>query len=271
MIKRFSEDIDLAIDRKIFEFDGDLTKRQIKKLRKASSLFVRNELYAQLSKAIRESPLNGHCQIEPQPDGVGDDTYPEPRRIMIRYLSIFEDAMDYLSPTVVIEAGARSLLEPHKEVIISSLLESAFPNIDATIEDVVVKTALVEKTFLEKTFLLHELFSTSNGKNALRRSRHIYDLYMMMQKGVQNIAIKDDGLWESIRHHRSLLTSVQGVDYSPDVRNRICLIPPKEYIDYWQKDYEYMARTMIYGERPSFENLINSMRMLEASFRKHNI
>lgn len=271
LINRFSEDIDLAIDRKVFEYDGDLTKRQIKKLRKVSSLFVRDELYAQLGKAIEESPLNGYCQAEPQPDGVGDDTYPEPRRILIRYRSIFEETLNYLSPTVVIEAGARSLLEPYKEVRIESLMELTFPTIDTTVANVVVKTSLAEKTFLEKAFLLHELFSTANGKDAQRRSRHIYDLYMMMQKGVHQSAIKDDELWESIRHHRSILTSVQGVDYSKDVRDRICLVPPEEFVSSWLKDYDDMAGAMIYGECPNFEKLIDGMKVLEGLFRNHKI
>ena len=45
LINRFSEDIDLAIDRNVFELDGELTKKQVKKLRKASSIFVRDELF----------------------------------------------------------------------------------------------------------------------------------------------------------------------------------------------------------------------------------
>ncbi len=44
LIHRFSEDIDLAIDRSLFGLDGDLTKKQLKKLRKESSLFVKDKL-----------------------------------------------------------------------------------------------------------------------------------------------------------------------------------------------------------------------------------
>lgn len=270
LISRFSEDIDLAIDRKVFEYEGDLTKRQIKKLRKSSSLFVKEELFAELVKSIEESPLHGQCRIEVQPDGVGDDTYPEPRRIMIKYRSLFEEEQNYLSPTVIVEAGARSLLEPYKEVKVSSLLASAFPQLDATVADVLVRTTLAEKTFIEKAFLLHELFSTANGKNAMRRSRHIYDLYMIMQKGIHDKAIIDDELWETIRHHRSILTSVQGVDYSPDIRDRICLVPPQECVGSWLKDYEDMASAMIYGERPTFEKLIETMGKLEKLFRERS-
>lgn len=41
LIERFSEDIDLAIDRSQFGLEGDLTKKQLKGLRKASSISVR--------------------------------------------------------------------------------------------------------------------------------------------------------------------------------------------------------------------------------------
>lgn len=44
LISRFSEDIDLAIDRSIFGLEGDLTKKQLKRLRKAASLFVKDVL-----------------------------------------------------------------------------------------------------------------------------------------------------------------------------------------------------------------------------------
>ena len=222
LICRFSEDIDVAIDRTAFELDGDLTKKQVKKLRKASSLFVRDTLYRQLLEAVNQTSLKDLCQIEPEPDGEGDSTYPEPRSIFIRYKSIFDDKLDYIPPVVKVEAGARSLLEPYTETTITSMVEEVLPSISTTISDVVVKTAIAEKTFLEKAFLLHELFSVNNSVEARRRSRHIYDLYMMMQQGIAGG---------------------------------------------WKKDYEIMTGTMIYGDRPAFDVLMESMRNLELLFK----
>ena len=91
---------------------------------------------------------------------------------------------------------------------------------------------------------------------------------MMMQKGIANKAIPNDELWETIHHHRSTLTSLNGVDYTPDIRRRIQLVPPLECRGGWKKDYEEMATAMIYGERPSFEVLMESMKTLEIEFRK---
>ena len=166
-----------------------------------------------------------------------------------------------------VEAGARSLLEPYAETIITSIIEETLPTINTTIANIKVKTAIAEKTFLEKSFLLHELFSVNNKVEARRRSRHIYDLHMMMQQGIAEKAIPNDELWQTIHHHRSTLTSMQGVDYTPDIRDRIQLLPPIECRDDWKKDYEIMTGAMIYGKRPAFEFLMESMSHLKLLFK----
>lgn len=90
---------------------------------------------------------------------------------------------------------------------------------------------------------------------------------MMMQQGIADNAVPNDELWQTIHHHRSTLTSMQGVDYMPDIRKRIRLVPPMECRDGWKKDYEIMTETMIYGERPAFGVLMESMRNLELRFK----
>lgn len=267
-INRFSEDIDLAIDRSLFDLDGELTKKQVKKLRKESSMFVREELFGQLCEAIASTPLYGLCEIEAQPDGVGDSTYPEPRIIYVKYASLFSDKIDYILPVVKIEAGARSLLEPTLNVAIKSLVDVALPSITTSLVDVEVRTAVAEKTFLEKCFLLHELFSRGVAVSANRRSRHLYDLHMMMRKGIDKRAVSDDELWNTIHHHRSTLTSISGVDYTPDIRSRIVLTPPAECVEDWKSDYQAMQGSMIYNNPPSFEELLQNMAELEMAFKK---
>ena len=268
LISRFSEDIDLAIDRAVFELEGDLTKKQVKKLRKASSLFVRDTLYQQLVEAVNQTSLKDLCQIEPEPDGEGDATYPEPRSIFIRYKSVFDDKLDYIPPVVKIEAGARSLLEPYAETSITSIVEETLPSINTTISNVMVKTAIAEKTFLEKAFLLHELFSVNSKVEARRRSRHIYDLHMMLLQGIAEKAIPNNELWQTIQHHRSTLTRMQGVDYTLDIRKHIQLVPPMECRDDWKRDYEIMIGAMIYGESPVFEVLMDSLKKIEVMFKE---
>ena len=267
VIRRFSEDIDLAIDPSIWGFEGDLTKKQIKRLRKASSIFVRDELCQSLQRAVTETGMKKWLLVEADPDGEGDGTYPEPRVIHIRYRSLFDEDLPYLHSEVKLEVGARSLLEPTAEATVTSIVEDALP-ISTIVKQVVIPTALAEKTFLEKAFLLHELFSSQTSREANRKSRHLYDLAQMMSTDIATRAIANDELWNTIHHHRELFTSMSGVDYTPDIRKRIRLLPPDDVMDDWYNDYKDMQSSMIYGEKPSFEELIEKMRELENLF--HN-
>lgn len=269
-ISRFSEDIDLAVDRSLFDLEGDLTKKQIKKLRKASSIFVREDFYNALSDAIGQYELSALCTIRAEQDGEGDDTYPEPRKIWITYKSVVQGELDYLKPVVMLEIGARSLSEPYAMNKVRSLIEENFPTIQTTVIDSDIATAVAGKTFLEKVFLLHELFSVpGHGTGANRKSRHLYDLYQMMDKDFAVAAVKDDELWETIRHHREIFTSVRDMDYSPDVRKRIELVPREDINAVWERDYAEMLANMIYGSnKPTFKQIIEKMQVLQDRFRQ---
>ena len=270
VIRRFSEDIDLAIDPSIWGFEGNLTKKQIKRLRKASSIFVRDELSHLLQEAVSETGMEKWLQVDADPDGEGDGTYPEPRVIHIRYKSIFDEDLPYLHSEVKLEVGARSLLEPTAKAAVTSVIEDVLP-ISTTIKQVMIPTALAEKTFLEKAFLLHELFSSQSSREANRKSRHLYDLAQMMNSDIAARAIADDDLWNTIHHHRELFTSMSGVDYTPDIRKRIRLLPPDDVIDDWRKDYKDMQSSMIYGEKSTFTELMEKMRELENLFHNTKI
>lgn len=267
LIDRFSEDIDLAIDRSQFGIEGDLTKKQLKALRKESSLFVRDVFSVDIKSAIENAGLSGLCIVEAEPDGEGDKTYPEPRKIHVKYQSVLNQPLPYLSPEVMLEVGARSLIEPYRMVKVESFVTQNTP-IDTSVAEVAIPMAEPRKTFLEKAFLLHELFSTGKFRKAERKSRHMYDLEKMMKRPEILSAIKDDELWNSIHHHREVFTPLRDVDYTPDIRDRICLIPPENCIADWKSDYQSMCESMIYENDPlSFESLMERMKELEAAFR----
>lgn len=269
LIERFSEDIDLSVNYEYFGLTDEPTKKQLKKLRKSSSLFVREALVNTLVDQIERYGLKDQLTITVEPDGEGDSTYPEPRHIYIQYQSVLPVFLDYIKPTITLEVGARSLMEPSVEIPVKTIIQEALPQINTDVVPVNVTTAAPQKTFLEKAFLLHELFSVEHDTlPAKRRSRHLYDLNRMMDRDFAVAAVRDDVLWEHIRHHRERFTSMLGVDYSGDIRNRICLVPPEKHIEDWKKDYQYMCDSMIYGEKPTFTELIESIRELERRFRE---
>jgi len=266
LIHRFSEDIDLAIDRSLFGLDGDLTKKQLKKLRKESSLFVKDRLSIDIKESLNQYNLDQYCDVIPEPNGEGDGTYPEPRKIHIAYKSVFDADDGYLRPEVLLEVGARSLFEPTSQATVKSMI-SENSEIKTSVADTMITCAVPQKTFLEKAFLLHELFTTEMGMKANRKSRHLYDLeHLMAHKEILS-AVNNAELWETIRHHREVFTSIRGVDYTPDIRRRIILIPPKEYESEWRKDYDAMQKTMIYGDEMSYDELISRIGQLQELFR----
>ncbi len=266
LIHRFSEDIDLAIDRSLFGLEGDLTKKQLKKLRKESSLFVKDKLATDITESLNQYNLDQYCEVIPEPDGEGDGTYPEPRKIHIAYKSVFDIGDGYLRPEVLLEVGARSLFEPTSQATVKSII-SEKSEIKTSIADAMVTCAVPQKTFLEKAFLLHELFTTDMGMKANRKSRHLYDLEHLMAREEILSAVNNAELWETIRHHREVFTSVGGVDYTPDVRQRIVLVPPKKFETEWRKDYDAMQKSMIYGDEMSYEDLISKIGQLQELFR----
>lgn len=268
LIERFSEDIDLAINPAYFGLTDLPTKKQIKSLRKRSSLFVAQELAGLLQQALDDAGLSGECRLEVQPDGEGDGTYPEPRVISLCYRSLYEESsISYVQPIVKLEVGARSLIEPTEEIICRSMVSEVLPVEDY--KNVAISVAAPQKTFLEKVFLLHELFSIERESlSANRRSRHLYDIERMMDKPFAIAAVKDDALWEHIRQHRMAFTAMAGVDYNEHMRSELCLTPPERWMREWKEDYQRMSGTMIYGEKLPFEQLIARMKELEERFRE---
>lgn len=268
LIERFSEDIDIAIDPAAYGLEGDLTKKQLKTLRKRSSLYVKEVLTPALQEGLRKYGLAEYLSVEVEPDGAGDATYPEPRRIFIKYPSLLQEKYSYIKDVVVLEIGSRSLMEPTVSLNIRSLIENQFPTISTSPVNSPILTAAPAKTFVEKLCLLHELFSIERESIiANRRSRHLYDLERMMDLDFAKQAMTDDALWESIQHHRSVYTSMRDVDYSVDFRKHLVLCPPVHVLSAWEEDYRRMCETMIYGDRLPFDQLIARLHELEQRFK----
>lgn len=241
----------------------------MKKLRKSSSIFVRDTLANDLIAAAEETGLSDFVTIKAEPDGESDATYPEPRQIHIIYKSVLPSGTNpYLRDEVLLEVGARSLFEPTAKAEVESFVATAFPHLTSNDNATQVVAAVAEKTFLEKAFLLHELFTTDGCRNANRKSRHLYDLYKMLEAGVADSAIPNDELWETIRHHREVFTSIRDVDYTPDVRKRITLTPPESVIEEWKNDYDTMVTNMIYEDKvPTFSDILAGAAKIESMFR----
>lgn len=260
LIERFSEDIDLAIDRKFFGFDGDISKSQIKNLRKASCEFISTTFLKDLTNQLIEWKAIDECRLNAQPIMDSDK---DPQVIEIHYNSVF-DKSDYLPQRVLIEVSSRSLMEPSESREINSLISAAFPNQTFATGPFSISTVLPQRTFLEKVFLLHEEFSQATTKIRIERlSRHLYDLEKLMDTEHGKAAIKDAELYKGIVTHREKFNPLRGVDYSNHIPGKIKIIPPDTVIKEWEKDYQAMTQNMIYGDPLNFDKLIERIQELE--------
>jgi predicted nucleotidyltransferase component of viral defense system len=263
LIERFSEDIDIAIDRAFFGFEGELKKKQINNLRRASCSYIKEKLINDLGDRFQAAGIEGYSLFIQEMQ----DTTKDPSTIEIHYNSLFATG-SYIQDKVLIEIGARSLIEPSENIQLRSIIADAYPNTAFADTYFDVPAVIPQRTFLEKAFLLHEEFQKpSENIRVNRMSRHIYDLEKLMDTDYANYALNNPDLYNAIVEHRRTLTSMKEVDYTTHSPMKINFIPPASIIDAWRRDYETMQSSMIYGESLSFDKLIERIRELNERFR----
>jgi predicted nucleotidyltransferase component of viral defense system len=265
LIDRFSEDIDISIDKEYLGFEGDLSKGQIRKLRRKSHLFSLNEMPGILKKQFEEYGIDENKYIIEVPNTEVSDQDPE--IIHLQYDSLYEEE-NYLPTTVKVELGARSLNEPFEQNSIGSLIDTIFPNDEFSEEAFKVRSILPGKTFLEKLILLHEEFQKPEEKvRYLRMSRHLYDIYQIGNTSFGEKALADTELFREICNHRAVFTPIHGVIYNELNPTDLAFIPPEGFIDQYRADYQEMQSNMIYGDSPNFDEPIDYLNKLRAKLQ----
>ncbi len=261
IIDRFSEDIDLAIDREFLGFKGDLTKKQRTELRKKAGNYTSDIFYNKLKAKFAEKGFS-NVQLKLVETTESDQ---DPRIIEVYYPYV-ADYTAYIAPKVQVEIGCRSLREPFSIQEFGSLIDENYPNQPFTSASIKVPTVNPERTFLEKIFLLHEEFQRPEEKIRVNRlSRHLYDVVKLSKTQFAEKALQNKELYTTIIEHRSKFTRVGGVDYKLHHPKHINPIPTEKYIDAWRKDYKSMLDQMIHEENaPSFDEIIEELKILKS-------
>ena len=255
LIDRFSEDIDLAVDRNFYGFEGDLGKKQRTNLRKKANTYITESLYPELESRFKAKGLDVKLGLE---EIITSDQ--DPIIIYVNYPNVIESP-GYLKPRIQIELGCRSLIEPFTVRKISSMLDENYPDAPFAEPPIDVPTVDTERTLLEKIFLLHEEFQRSDEKIRVdRMSRHLYDIYKLAASPFGEKALIIRELYSEIVVHRHLFTKLGGVDYKLHNPKTVNPIPPDLLLDLWKSDYLTMQEQMIYANSPGFEEMIETIR-----------
>ncbi len=264
LIDRFSEDIDLAIDRTFLGFDGKLSKNQRTNLRKKTSSYISETLYPELKKKFEEKGLID-IKLEIKEAESRDQ---DPRIIEIYYPNVIKSP-GYIQPKIQLEIGGRSLREPYSIKTFSSLIDEHYSQTEFAQTPINIPTVNPERTFLEKIFLLHEEFQRPTEKVRVNRlSRHLYDIYQLSKTEFATKAINDKELYETIVKHRHTYTRLGGVNYNLHQPQSINPIPPTNFIEAWKVDYKTMQEQMIYGDSPDFDMMIEEIETLTKEINK---
>jgi len=265
LIDRFSEDIDLVMNRDVLGFKGELSNTQIKKLREKTAAFMATTFRDALDATLQALGVRPEWyQLGIQAGGVADR---DPQVLELYYPSVLEPD-GYLTDKVIIEIGARSLLEPAETRQVQSIVGQTFP--DAPFADPLfpILTVNPKRTFLEKVFLLHEEFLKAREKRKHERmSRHLYDVEKLMDTEFGVAALQDGALYTLIVEHRSKYTAIRGLDYTGHGPQTVDFIPPADLHPVWERDYAQMQQSMIHGSSLSYTVLIERLMELRQRFR----
>jgi predicted nucleotidyltransferase component of viral defense system len=266
LINRFSEDIDLAIDKEFFDgYSGEISKSKISKLRKEAGVYTTGTFFGELQEEFKAKSFNDLDFIVID----ADDSDQDPRVIEIYYPNVIAQPSEYIKPRVQIEVSCRSLREPFTVKSFGALVDEVYADKDFAEPLFDIPTVNPERTFLEKVFLLHEEFHRPAEKIRVDRlSRHLYDIYHLYKAGIAEKAINDKELFETIVAHRYKFSRVGEVDYNLHSPKTLNPIPIPGIIEEWKSDYAKMKEDMIYEEnKPSFEDLINNLEELRTKLQ----
>lgn len=255
LIERFSEDIDLAVDRRFYGFEGDLGKKQRTNLRKKANTYITEQLYPELSSRFKEKGVDVKLELEEITTSDQD-----PIIILVNYPNVIESP-GYLRPRVQIELGCRSLIEPFSIRTFNSFLDESYPDASFAGQPIHVPTVDPGRTLLEKIFLLHEEFQRPEKKVRVdRMSRHLFDIYKLATSPFADKVLSNQELYVEIVKHRLSFTKLGGVDYKLHNPGTINPIPPANLQEAWKRDYSIMQEQMIYADSPSFEMMLEAIK-----------
>lgn len=266
LIERFSEDVDLAIDKEIFMAQDTVWSRsKLTKLRKEAGAYTTGRFFEDLQIEFAKRGFNNldFKVIDAK------DSDQDPRIIEIYYPHLTPIVSDYIKPRIQLELGCRSLKEPFSYQEFGSLVDEYYKDREFVEPFFKVPSVNPERTFLEKLFLLHEEFHKPKEKIRIDRlSRHLYDIYRLTKEGVAVKAIQDKSLYETIIKHRYTFSRISQIDYNLLSPKTIDPTPIQQVIDDWKEDYIAMQTEMIYEENsPTFEDLISNLDDLKKQLK----
>ena len=273
IIERFSEDIDLTIDKAVLGIDPaesleeeGIGSKQKKKRRDAFETHVQEFLHSKIFPWL-EQQLKFHLHDEkyellPDPD--------DPQALNFIYPETFDDGGHaYIPPRIKLEFGAKGESSPQERRQVTAYIYEHLPQIndgDAAFE---VAVLLKDRTFWEKVTLLHSIAHRPADK-ALppRMSRHYYDVHRMAEDRAFIDAVSEDMdlLAAVVKNKRQYF--YESWDWYDNAKpGTLKIVPEAQRLKAIGEDYAAM-RDMFFREPPAFNDLVTALQDLETALNK---
>jgi hypothetical protein len=271
VIHRFSEDIDLTVDRQLLGFDrhndpanaksNKQRDRLIGQMVAACGRFVSSDLRQRIEE-IFVSYLKDSGE---QWSLVIDDQDKDDQTLLFNYPSAVEFASgSYVDPSVKLEFGCRSEPRPTINAKVKPYAAKYFPDVFHKNQEVEVVVLKAERTFWEKATLLHQEANRSKDRPFPPRfSRHYYDMAMLAQSPFRNNALRDYYLLEAVANHKKLFFRCGWAKYDEARPGSLRLLPPDFRLPELQQDYDRM-QIMMFEKSPSLQEILDTLLELES-------
>lgn len=265
LIERFSEDIDLIIDWRVLGYG--INEPWEKRSNTKQDIFNK-EANAKVEKFLQDTflpAISSDLAVELSDTVKCFIDYDDPQTIKIVYPNSFSDIS--ILQEIRLEIGALAAWTPVKSASITTYAAQEYRRLfrQSTTE---ILTVLPERTFWEKVTILHrEAFRAVDRPFPARYSRHYYDLYRMMQTTVKDNALADNDLLTRVVEFKDKFYRCSWARYDLAKRGTMRLMPPEYNINKLRDDYEHM-QNMLFGDKPSFEDVMNGIAKLELEINK---
>lgn len=279
LISRFSEDIDITVFREdigqnieVTDLEGLSGKQQrirLDSIRQACQGYIQPVLAERLNLQIGEAFGQAGIPIIDAP-AILDQDDPDRQTLLIHYPSVSSDVSDYVKPSVKIEAGAKSALDPHRLVAIQPYIADDMQAANLVVPNVVTIDA--ERTFWDKVVILHGLRRWHDNRGQLRQqghrvSRHYYDIYKLWRSPTGQRAVIDHALALDCARHARLFFNSADLDLLSARPGSFTITPTSAMADMLKRDYQAMAG-MIFGDVPDLADVMRAIEEIEQTINQ---
>lgn len=257
VIRRFSEDVDLTYDIRALAPDlvGDNgealpktrseEKRWTSAVRKRLPDWVAGTVKPVIAEALADGPLSAAIRVDGE-------------KLFIDYEATTAGS-GYVSPSVMLEFGARSTGEP-------ASLRDVVCDAAGLVDGVVFPTARpkvmhAERTFWEKATAI-QVFCLQERLRGDRFARHWHDVVRLDEAGFAAAAFADRDLANAVARHKTMFFAEKAadrsqIDYAAAVNGGLQLVPTGDGANALAEDYAQMVDDgLLLEEAEPFETLM---------------